>query len=106
MATTEHLKQYQFKKNDARTVAAAKNHGTTMRHKLLKKLKTFDVQAWTTLEKLFASDKPELALEALKIWAKYRLSVLVTPQGKHESEAQLPQMSPEFAKRILEVLDS
>jgi len=106
MSSAEHLTGFRFSKGDPRTIAAAKKHGSTVRAKLLKKLKTFDAQAWDTLARLFESEKPELALEALKIWAKYRLSPLTTPTAEAEKEKQLPRMSPEFAKRVFEALDS
>lgn len=102
----DHLKPHQFKAGDARASEAAKKPRSANRTKLLNRLKTLDESAWTTFERLFASDDPGHALEALKIWAKYRLHVLTRPAVVAEQAQQLPKMSPEFARRIMEALDS
>lgn len=106
MANIENIRATMYTKGDPRASHNGRIHPMKTRAKLLKKLKTFDKQAWNTLARLFESDKPELALEALKIWAKYRLSSLTTPAAEIEKEKQLPRMSPEFAKRVMEALDS
>ena len=94
-----------FVKGDPRAKAAGRMNGVSQRSKLIKKLKTFDEKAWSTLGNLFESDDPHLALEALRIWAKYRLHCLTTDKSL-ETRESVPRMSPEFAKRILEALDS
>lgn len=95
-----------FFKGDPRAVAAGKKSSRTSRARLIKRLKKFDEKAWSTLDKLFDSEDIEMSLEALRIWAKYRLHILtVTPKEEVDDE-RVPKMSADFAKRLLEVLDS
>jgi len=106
MPVPPQLQAHAFKKGDPKASEAGKKHSTSNRIKLMKRLETFDEAAWSTLARLFESEKPELALEGLKIWAKYRLHCLTNTQNQAEQERNLPKMSPDFARRILEVLDS
>lgn len=101
-----HLAQHAFKPGDPRAAEAARKPRASNRKQLMKRLKALDDQAWDTFNKLFQSAEPQHALEALKIWAKYRLHVLTTPVAMAEQREELPRMSPEFARRIMEALDS
>jgi hypothetical protein len=105
MNDASHLKKHRWTVGDPRASEAAKRPREANRTKLLKKLKTFDDAAWETFGRLFASAEPQHALEALKIWAKYRLHVLTIPANT-SATPELPKMSPDFAKRIMEALDS
>jgi hypothetical protein len=106
--TPPQLKSYVWKKGDPRAAAAGKKNGKAMKAKLLKRLKAFDEKAWGTLANLFEAEDPHLALEALRIWAKYRLHCLTLPEENSgwDRVNSLPRMSPEFAKRVMEALDS
>lgn len=70
---------------------------------LRKKLKEFDAKAWATLNRLFDSPDLDMQKEGLKVWAKYRLSCLVTPTPPEEDRpTPAVRLSPELARAIAE----
>lgn len=66
---------------------------------LRRRLKKFDEDAWSTLQRLFSSDDPDLQLEALKFWGKYRLDCLLKPAVANEAPRPVA-LSPETAARL------
>jgi hypothetical protein len=74
--------------------------------KVRKQLAKMDGKAMETLVRLFDSDDPDLQIEALKFWGKYRLPVPrdTTPDGTKAREA-VAALGPEIAARLA-ALDS
>jgi hypothetical protein len=74
--------------------------------KVRKELAKMDGKAMETLLRLFDSDDPDLQVEALKFWGKYRLPVPreATPDGTKAREA-VAALGPEIAARLA-ALDS
>lgn len=70
--------------------------------KLRKALAKLDTKALALLARFMDSDEPSYQLEALKLWAKYRLPVPTekTPGVELPGESQGPTLSPELRARL------
>ena len=67
-----------------------------------KALAKMDGKALALLESYLDSGEPDLALEALKLWAKYRLPVPTekTPGNEATQPQEASTLRPELAKRL------